>query len=539
MKKVGLLLILIFSATTADEGWHIEVVDSEGDVGRYTSLVLDSDDKPHVSYRDTNNNELKYAFRSTTEWHFEAVDNVGEHGSAGRSSIALDEDEHPHIAYNKGFGPYYGNLMYAHWDGNLWLIEDVNDETELGSRHPSLALDSNNRPHISFFQYHTKLKYAVKTGDNWSIDYLDYSVYVSAHTSIELDTSDYPHISYGICDGNMIHDLVYIRWDGSEWKREVVESYWDVGKYSSLALDSDGNPRISYSRNYPNEELKYASYDEGEWIIDIVDSSWGVGTENSLFLDSGNNPHITYLDKENDDLKYAYWNDEWVIELIDSTDEVGNNSSIYLDSNDNPHVTYYDRTNENLKYAWYGEDLGAGVNDLSARAGGEGILVNWLYDGPRTASARLLRSAGAESWIGAAGYTLPVDANVYLDHEVMPGVEYRYWLELTEEDGTVHRFGPTAPVTIAPGTGNVTLSEPYPCPATARVTVEYAVPETTRVELVVYDLAGRRIETLVDGERTAGRHAAEWDTSGVAPGVYLCRLITENAALTRRLVVTR
>jgi hypothetical protein len=40
----------------------------------------------------------------------------------------------------------------------------------------------------------------------------------------------------------------------------------------------------------------------------------------------------------------------------------------------------------------------------------------------------------------------------------------------------------------------------------------------------VYDVLGREVETLVDGERTAGIHTVSWDASSKPSGVYIYRL---------------
>jgi hypothetical protein len=40
----------------------IETIDSEGDVGRFTSLAIDSLDYPHISYYDNSFGDLKYAY---------------------------------------------------------------------------------------------------------------------------------------------------------------------------------------------------------------------------------------------------------------------------------------------------------------------------------------------------------------------------------------------------------------------------------------------------------------------------------------------
>ncbi|MBD3373087.1 MAG: hypothetical protein GF403_10290 [Candidatus Coatesbacteria bacterium] len=54
---------------TGDDGdgdtgaWHIVTVDSAGNVGRFSSLALDSAANPHISYYDNTYDNLKYAWR--------------------------------------------------------------------------------------------------------------------------------------------------------------------------------------------------------------------------------------------------------------------------------------------------------------------------------------------------------------------------------------------------------------------------------------------------------------------------------------------
>ena len=57
-------------------GWHIQTVDSEGEVGEGTSLALDGNGYPHISYDDETNSDLKYAYRDASGWHSEKVDDA-------------------------------------------------------------------------------------------------------------------------------------------------------------------------------------------------------------------------------------------------------------------------------------------------------------------------------------------------------------------------------------------------------------------------------------------------------------------------------
>ena len=142
---------------------------------------------------------------------------------------------------------------------------------------------------------------------------------------------------------------VEIQASPTTWIIETVDASNAVGTHSSIAIDSDGFPHISYYDLYW-DNLKYARWTGIDWIIMPVDTPGDVGWYTSLALDSSDNPHISYYDITNEDLKYARWTGTaWSIETVDSTGYVGIYSSLALDSNDLPHISYYGNTD--LKYA--------------------------------------------------------------------------------------------------------------------------------------------------------------------------------------------
>jgi hypothetical protein len=173
---------------------------------------------------------------------------------------------------------------------------------------------------------------------------------------------------------------------------------------------------------------------------------------------------------------------------------------------------------------------------LFATAENDGVLLAWTPTGDTPSSIRVLR--GEENPVAVSG-SLDGSTVRWLDHGVSPGGSYTYWLEVTDSDGYVKRFGPTEAVVVPEQAQRLVLDEPWPNPADNSVSVAFSLPEAQRVSLSVYDLAGRRVATLSEGELPAGRHAVSWDCAGEASGVYLLRLETAGEALSRRVVVGR
>jgi flagellar hook assembly protein FlgD len=86
----------------------------------------------------------------------------------------------------------------------------------------------------------------------------------------------------------------------------------------------------------------------------------------------------------------------------------------------------------------------------------------------------------------------------------------------------------------------VKLRPNYPNPFRRTTTIEYSLPSAQDVRLVVYDVLGRRVETIVDGRQEAGFHTLQWDGGrSLASGMYFARLVAGSTTKTERLVIIR
>jgi hypothetical protein len=526
MKRFLFVLLTVSLALPAVADWHIETVDSNGDIVSPTSLALDSSDNPHIAYcnHDGINKDLMYAHWDGSAWQLETVASNGWF-----PSLALDSFGNPHISYCD-FST--NDLTYSRWDGSAWQTETL----ELVGYYNSLVLDSSNYPHI-MYQYQSgsgDLLYTHWNGSSWQTDTVDSIGAAGGFNSLMLDSSGYPHVSYYDWSNE---NLKYAHWDGSAWQTETVDSAGRVGTYTSLVLNSSVYPCISYY-DAIEEDLKYARWDGTTWQIETVDSAGDVGMDTSLVLDSSGYPRISYYDYSNENLKYAHWNGSiWQFEAIDTAGSVGSYTSIKLDSSGISHISYWHNTNGQMKYARY--ESGAAVEsvDLFANARDEGVLLSWSIVGDGSASVSVLRGTGSSETLHPLG-ELNGSATSWLDVSAEAGVEYAYYLEVTEFDGTVSRFGPSE--VIVPGAvSELALSDPYPNPASDSLTVSYELTQNGTVELNIYDLSGRLVETLVSSEQTSGRHSVNWNSSVAATGVYLLRLETNGEAITKRAVISR
>jgi hypothetical protein len=364
------------------EAWQNETVDNSAEVGQYASIDLDRDGFPHISYYDLMNGALKYAYRDMDGWHIQTVD-IKEDGSDVNvgvfTSLDLDEEGFPHITYATDPIAYATtsindlvdiyNLKYAYQDDSGWHIQTVDSEGSAG-RPNSMVLDKNGFPHISYMdQKDNTLKYAFQDQNGWNIQVVAGGFHIGS-ISLVLDLEGHPHVCYSLSSYKS-GTLYYGYMDVDGWHIQAVDS-GDVGYGPSLILDRDGFAHISYGADYA-ETLRYAFQDGGGWHIQTVLSETmdvGGGWKTSLALDENGNAHIIYLDRKGElmigedylyNLNYAIREvDGWYIHTVDREGDVGFKASIALDENGYPHISYqyaYESDYYDLRYA-FKDDIG-------------------------------------------------------------------------------------------------------------------------------------------------------------------------------------
>ena len=95
----------------------------------------------------------------------------------------------------------------------------------------------------------------------------------------------------------------------------------------------------------------------------------------------------------------------------------------------------------------------------------------------------------------------------------------------------------SAPIASAPG--DVKLEQNYPNPFHRSTTITFTLPEPADITLEVFDVVGRKVETVTHGFHHAGDHRFNWSADGLAGGVYLIRLNTAGKSQSIRAVALK
>jgi hypothetical protein len=83
------------------------------------------------------------------------------------------------------------------------------------------------------------------------------------------------------------------------------------------------------------------------------------------------------------------------------------------------------------------------------------------------------------------------------------------------------------------------LSQNYPNPFNPVTMIKFALPKASFVTLKVYDMLGREVSVLVNGQKSAGQYIVDFDASSLTSGVYFYRLESNDFVEVKRMVVLK
>ena len=86
---------------------------------------------------------------------------------------------------------------------------------------------------------------------------------------------------------------------------------------------------------------------------------------------------------------------------------------------------------------------------------------------------------------------------------------------------------------------NLYLSQNYPNPFNPISTIEYGIPYRSHVNISLYDLNGRKIQTMINSIHRAGYYTLTLVSDNLNSGIYLVKIISSNEIRTKKITIIK
>ncbi|MDR3628231.1 MAG: T9SS type A sorting domain-containing protein [Ignavibacteriaceae bacterium] len=83
------------------------------------------------------------------------------------------------------------------------------------------------------------------------------------------------------------------------------------------------------------------------------------------------------------------------------------------------------------------------------------------------------------------------------------------------------------------------LAQNYPNPFNPSTTINFSIPKVSNVKIVIYNILGKEVATLANGEMKAGNYNVTWNAANIASGVYFYTISTPNFTSTKKMVLLK
>ncbi len=111
------------------------------------------------------------------------------------------------------------------------------------------------------------------------------------------------------------------------------------------------------------------------------------------------------------------------------------------------------------------------------------------------------------------------------------------------KEGVIYKISGNTQVTATDRTQEIPttyqLSQNYPNPFNPTTTIQFAVPQASRITIRVFNAIGQEVAVLADQEYSAGVHKVNFDASRLASGMYIYQMIGKNLSITKKMMLLK
>ncbi len=285
--------------------WSAQTIDTVGSTVTAASIAIDSQGNPWVAYATKDSAELKVAHWDGSQWQIDSVDTdvyLSQYYDTG-PHIAIGPADKVFVEYPKTVGTSSHEVDLAERNGASWTTGVIGVSGIYADNRVSLKVDSAGAPHLAYMRSMPSgqsygVGYAVRNGSTWNDEVVNSDTgSFGGRPSLALDSNDQPHIAY--FDAND-YRLYYAVKSGSQWSREDVGS---GGYDNSIAIDDQGRVGIVFTDISPGTVYYASPNSSGWWDVESIDPIYEDGL--TLAFDAAGHRHVGYANRDSHELDYV------------------------------------------------------------------------------------------------------------------------------------------------------------------------------------------------------------------------------------------
>ena len=193
-------------------------------------------------------------------------------------------------------------------------------------------------------------------------------------------------------------------------------------------------------------------------------------------------------------------------------------------------------------YRWNGPALPVELISFTAQAQDQKVILKWSTATELNNNGFEIQRKVAEGdfatigFVKGEGTTTNQKEYSYVDKDLVDG-KYYYRLKQIDYNGT-YEYSDVIEVDVR-SLNDYALEQNFPNPFNPSTQIKYSVPQSSQVQIIVFDVLGNELETLVNEEKPVGTYELNWNAVNLPSGIYFYQLQAGDFVQTKKMLLLK